>query len=48
VFDPRGSGDPKPLWPQAAAGLRPAWTLRLRSGQAREGAGPHTSFLDFG
>ncbi|MGB9205932.1 MAG: MFS transporter [Terriglobales bacterium] len=27
----------------AAAELRPAWTLRLRSGQAREGARPHTS-----
>ncbi len=27
----------------AAAELRSAWTLRLRSGQAREGARPHTS-----
>ena len=25
------------------AELRSAWTLRLRSGQAREGARPHTS-----
>ena len=29
--------------PPAAAELRSAWTLRLRSGQAREGARPHTS-----
>ncbi len=28
------------------AGLRPGWTLRLRSGQAREGARPHTSRAD--
>jgi MFS family permease len=34
---------PELLRPQAAAGLRAAWTLRLRSGQAREGARPHTS-----
>src|SRR6202158_2078640 len=31
------------LAPPAAAELRSAWTLRLRSGQAREGARPHTS-----
>jgi len=29
--------------PQAAAELRSVWTLRLRSGQAREGARPHTN-----
>jgi MFS family permease len=34
---------PELLRPQAVAGLRAAWTLRLRSGQAREGARPHTS-----
>jgi hypothetical protein len=28
---------------RAGAELRSAWTLRLRSGQAREGARPHTS-----
>jgi len=31
------------LRPQATAELRSAWTLRLRSGQAREGDRPHTS-----
>jgi MFS family permease len=35
--------NPDLLRPQAAAELRSAWTLRLRSGQAREGARPHTS-----
>ena len=35
--------DPELLWPQTAAELRSAWTLRLRSGQAREGGRPHTS-----
>src|ERR1700694_5095589 len=29
--------------PPAAAELRSAWTLRLRSGRARAGARPHTS-----
>jgi hypothetical protein len=29
--------------PQTAAELRSTWTLRLRSGQAREGARPHTT-----
>jgi MFS family permease len=29
--------------PQTGAELRSAWTLRLRSGQAREGSRPHTS-----
>src|SRR6267378_5364318 len=35
--------NPKLLWPQEGAELRSAWTLRLRSGQASEGARPHTS-----
>src|ERR1700747_822903 len=32
------SSNPESPRPQAAAELRSAWTLRLRSGQAREGA----------
>ena len=39
-----GTGaDSELLCPPATAELRSAWTLRLRSGQAREGARPHTS-----
>src|ERR1700737_2500120 len=35
--------NPEMLWPREVAELRSAWTLRLRSGQACEGARPHTS-----
>src|ERR1700730_340131 len=34
--------NPEMLWPREAAELRSAWTLRLCSGQAREGGRPHT------
>src|SRR5664279_4436652 len=34
---------PSLLRQQRAAELRPAWILRLRRGQAREGTDPHTS-----
>jgi len=35
--------NPEMLWPREAAELRSAWTLRLCSGQACEGARPHTN-----
>ena len=36
------------LWPQEAVELRSAWTLRLRSGQAPEGARPHAILIRTG
>src|SRR5208337_2141841 len=40
---PAAGANPELPWTPKAAALRSAWTLRLRSGQARGGARPHTN-----
>jgi len=40
---PAAGANPELPWTPKTAELRSAWTLRLRSGQARGGARPHTS-----